>query len=175
MNCQGLAFDQRRAQVKQARLIQKENLATRRKIVNELLFKAIQSYWKWAYQKQVVNIYENSLDLAKDRFRIIKESFSLGDKPAIDTLESLIQIQNRELQLTEAKVNYQNATIELSNFLWYENMVPLEVSENLRPESLVSLWNPAGENPTREVLNNISQFRISRYNCCIYGVRPVFY
>ncbi|MEM6964856.1 MAG: TolC family protein [Bacteroidota bacterium] len=154
---QGLTFDQRRAQVKQARLFREANEATRRVIVNDLLLKAIETYWKWAFQNQVVGIYQYSLDLAEDRFRIIKESFLQGDKPAIDTLESLIQIQDRTLQLTEAQISFQNATLELSNFLWFENMTPLEVSEGLRPQSLESMWDPVAERPTNELLRNLSR------------------
>ena len=138
----GLLFDQRRAQVKQARLFRDVNEATRQNIVNELLIKAIETYWNWAYQYQVLKIYENSLDFAEQRFEFITESYKQGDKPAIDTLETKIQVQNRNLQLKEATVDFQNASLELSNYLWYEDLIPLEVSSNLRPESLENLWSP---------------------------------
>ena len=152
---QGLAFDQRRAQVQQARLFKDANEAMRRTIVNELLLKAIETYWKWAYQNQVLNIYENALALTEERFVNIRESFRQGDKPAIDTLETLIQIQNRTLQLTQAKVDFQNATLDLSNFLWFEDLVPLEVSENLIPERLENLWSP--ETLSRSTIENLTQ------------------
>lgn len=154
---QGLVFDQRRAQVQQARLLEEGNEATRKVIVNELLFKAIETYWKWAYHNQMLQVYENSLDLAEDRFQLVKSSFLQGDKPAIDTLESLIQIQNRELQLSEARVAFRNAALKLSNFLWFENLTPVEVSEELRPESLVADWNFLEEKPSPEFLNSISE------------------
>ena len=152
---QGLVFDQRRAQVQQARLFKDANEATRRTIVNELLLKAIETYWKWAYQNQVLDIYENALALTQERFVNIRESFRQGDKPAIDTLETLIQIQNRTLQLTQAKVDFQNATLELSNFLWFEDLVPLEVSEDLRPERLENLWNP--KTLSTDVIKDLTQ------------------
>lgn len=133
---QGLLFDQRRAQVQQAELYREVNEAERRNIVNNLLLDAAEGYWKWAYQFQVLQVYENSLRLAEDRFRIIKESYLQGDKPAIDTLESLIQIQNFEVQRDQAAVDYETARLELSNFLWLENLIPLEVSEVLRPTDL---------------------------------------
>ncbi len=153
---QGLVFDRRRAQVQQARLLQDGNDAARRVIVNELLLKAIETYWKWAYQNQILQVYQNALDLAQDRFKLIKASFEQGDKPAIDTLESLIQIQNRELQLVQATVDFRNATLELSNFLWFENLTPLEVSENLRPENLNADWNYLEEKPSSDFLKKIT-------------------
>lgn len=153
---QGLTFDQRRAQVQQARLLQEGNEATRRTIVNELLLNAIETYWKWAYQNQILQVYQNSLDLAQDRFELVKSSFVQGDKPAIDTLESLIQIQNRELQYAQAQVDFRNATLKLSNFLWFENLTPLEVSENLRPENLQADWNFLEEKPNPDFLKSIA-------------------
>lgn len=67
-----------------------------------------------------------------------------GDKPAIDTLESLIQVQNRTLALQEVMVNYENQGRILSNFLWYENELPVEISDLLRPpfyEEIILLEN----------------------------------
>ncbi len=133
---QGVVIDQRRVQVKQAELLQTGNEAERNSIINNLLLESIEAYWDWANKYQLVQIYNTSLQLAEDRFRIIKESFLQGDKPAIDTLESMIQLQNRQQQLSQAKVELQNATLQLSNYLWYENTTPLEISPSLRPEEL---------------------------------------
>lgn len=153
---QGLVFDQRRAMVQQAQLLKDGNEAMRKTVVNELLLKAIETYWKWAYKNQVLQIYANSLSLSQDRFQLIKTSFEQGDKPAIDTLESLIQIQNRQIQYEQAKVDFRNATLELSNFLWFENLTPLEVSENLKPENLLANWNFLEEKPDPEFIRNIN-------------------
>ena len=133
---QGLFFDQRRAQVEQSRLVADANEATRRRMVNDLLLEAIESYWEWAYHYEVVKIYENSVALAIDRFDIIRESFLQGDKPAIDTLESLIVIENRQQQLSQARVEYQNATLQVSNYLWQDDVVPLEINSGLIPDNL---------------------------------------
>jgi outer membrane protein TolC len=105
----------------------------------------------------MLQVYENSLNLAEDRFQLVKSSFLQGDKPAIDTLESLIQIQNRKLQLSEVRVEFRNAALFLSNFLWFEDLTPVEVSEELRPESLEADWNFLEEKPSPEFLNSISE------------------
>jgi len=143
---QGLLFDQRRAQVQQAKLYREVNEAERRDIINNLLLNAAESYWKWAYQFQELQVYENSLRLAEDRFQLIKESYLQGDKPAIDTLESLIQIQNFQVQRDQASVDYETARLELSNFLWLDDLVPLEIRKSLQPTGLESV-----------VINNINQ------------------
>ena len=63
----------------------------------------------------------------------MKDSYIYGDKPAIDTLEAKIQIQNRQLSRNEYYLAYQNATLELSNYLWFENNTPLTITDQLRP------------------------------------------
>lgn len=137
---QGVVFDQRRAQVQKAKLVAKANEAERRNLINNLLLEATEVYMEWSYQYQTALIYATSLTLARDRFQMIRESFLQGDKPAIDTLESLIQIQNREIQLNQAQVAVQNAALALSNFLWSKDLVPLEVSAQLYPEDLRAAW-----------------------------------
>ncbi len=131
-----LVFDQRRAQVQMAKVYAESNEARRRSIVNDLLLDAIERYWEWAYAYEARNIYAKGLELAENRFTIIKESFLQGDKPAIDTLESMIQIQDRQIQLEQARMDLQKARLELSNFLWYEELIPVEIPEKLKPQSL---------------------------------------
>ncbi len=133
---QGLLFDGRRAQVQQAKLMQAANAADRRLMVNDLLMKSVEAYWEWAFQYQVTQVYRQALALAENRFSIIKESYLQGDKPAIDTLESMIQIQDRALQLQGALQDLETTRLELSNFLWYEDLTPVEVTESLRPENM---------------------------------------
>ena len=80
-----------------------------------------------------LKIYESALELAEVRFVGVKSSFLQGDKPAIDTLESMIQVQNRQITVNDASVVYENSSRVLSNFLWYQNELPVEVSDLLRP------------------------------------------
>ena len=153
---QGLVFDRRRAQVQQANLMREANEADRQIIVNDLLMNAIETYWEWAFQYQVTKVYRNSLALAEVRFSNVKESFLQGDKPAIDTLESMIQIQDRELQLQVALQELETARLALSNYLWFEELTPVEVPNSLQPE----LWNQSTRNNnliTENTFQNISQ------------------
>ncbi|MEM8908865.1 MAG: TolC family protein, partial [Bacteroidota bacterium] len=133
----GLFFDERRAQVQLAKQYREANEAKRRSMLNDFLLKAIETYWQWAYQYQVVQVYETSFQLANDRFRIIKTSFVQGDLPAIDTLESMIQVQDREVLLQQARIDFDNAGLEMANFLWTKDLIPLELSDELRPNPLV--------------------------------------
>ena len=153
---QGLVLDGPRAQVQQANLMQEANEAERQVIVNNLLMNAIETYWEWAFQYQVTQVYRNSLALAEVRFSNVKESFLQGDKPAIDTLESMIQIQDRQLQLQVALQKLETARLELSNYLWFEELTPVEIPNSLRPAN----WNQSTSSNnllTENIFQNINQ------------------
>ncbi len=136
----GLFFDQRRAQIQMAKLLSEKNEAERKIIVNDLLMEAIAAYWQWAFQDQRVQVYTKAYQLAENRYEMIRQSFLQGDKPAIDTLESLIQVQNRALILSKALTDFENASLSLSNFLWTPDLYPLEITPLFRPETLRTEW-----------------------------------
>lgn len=129
----GLMIDERRATLEKAKILQAANLVEQKLLVNDILLDAGKAYWEWVNAYNDVKIYEEALQLATVRLEGVKNSFLQGDKPAIDTLESTIQVQNRQIALNDAKVVYENSQRYLSNFLWYENELPLEVSDLLRP------------------------------------------
>lgn len=136
---QGLVIDNRRAALEQAKLMADANEAERRRLLNDLLMDAAEAYWEWTLAYNELLIYEQALDVSEQRLEVIIESFRQGDKPAIDTLETLIQVQNRQLDLNEARRVYANAGLLLSNFLWYDGHIPLELSEQLRPPRMSNL------------------------------------
>ncbi len=140
----GLMIDERRATIQKAEVIAAVNETAQQQILNDLLLDAGKAYWKWVKSYNEVRIYQQALDLSKERLKGIRSSFLQGDKPAIDTLESLIQVQDRTLALQEVMVNYENQGRILSNFLWYENELPVEISDLLRPpfyEEIILLEN----------------------------------
>jgi len=135
----GLIIDERRAALQQARLMARANEAERRAIINDLLLAAASAYWEWAAAYNQLLVEQQALALTEQRFGAIMESFIQGDKPAIDTLETLIQLQSRQLALNDALLGYRNAGLSLSNFLWHEGDVPIEATGRLRPPVLEEL------------------------------------
>jgi len=132
----GLVIDQRRAALQQAKLMAQANQVEQVNIYNNLLLDAATAYWEWSLAYNQLQVYEQALRIAEQRLEGIVESYKQGDKPAVDTLETMIQVQNRQLNLNQAQLEYENASLQLSNFLWFEGHLPLEVSEQLRPATL---------------------------------------
>ncbi|MCH8553986.1 MAG: TolC family protein [Schleiferiaceae bacterium] len=135
----GLVMDRRRAAVKEAAAY--ENLTEFERIdkVNDLLLKAIETYWDWVLLYEQRNVFQLAVEAAEIRFQAIKRSFQVGQLPAIDTLEAFIQVQNRQLSLNDAELFLQQATLELNTYLWAENGIPLQINENVLPGSTINV------------------------------------
>ena len=136
---QGLFIDKRRAAIKQATLYAKSTFAEQQVLLNNLYYDASIAFLNWTNHFNQMQLYQNTVDLANERFIGVKQSFIGGDVPAIDTLEAFTLVQMREVNLNQAKLNYQNATLELSNYLWFENNTPLEITDQLRPPLIEKL------------------------------------
>ncbi|MFA7274080.1 MAG: TolC family protein [Crocinitomicaceae bacterium] len=135
----GLFMDQRRADLKQAKIYQKSSLADQRQMVNELLFEAAVGYLDWFKSYYKMKIYEEMHLTAQNRFEAIKQSVKYGDRAMIDTLEASIQVQNRYFSYQQAKLENWNDRELIAVFLWNENFIPLELDENTLPFSRTEL------------------------------------
>ncbi len=132
---QGLVIDERRAGLYQARIFQRANVAEQRQILNDLLYDAAKAYWDWSLADAWVQTYREAVRNAEVRLDGIRGSWEQGDRPAIDTLEALIQVQDRRLELNAAQLHFRNAMLMLQNFNW-ENGQAVAVDSTLRPVPL---------------------------------------
>jgi outer membrane protein TolC len=129
----GLFIDKRRAELKKAKVYLKSTEAEQQVLLNNLLYDAGKTYWKWFEAFNQLKVYEEAYQLAKQRFDAVQTSADLGDAPSIDTLESGIQVQNRELNLQQANLDFANKSAMLSVYLWQDGFIPLELLEGTHP------------------------------------------
>lgn len=135
---QGLFIDERRAAIRQAQIGIQQGDAERAAALNDLLLEAAKSYWNWAVAENQLTIFDEALRQAIIRNDAIRESFFQGDKPAIDTLESFIQVQNRMLDVNFARTEWQNTMLALRNFYWEPDNQPVAAEKALRAPALLS-------------------------------------
>jgi outer membrane protein TolC len=133
---QGLLIDERRAAVRQAQALQGLAEAERRSALNKLLLQAAKDYWDWTLNFRRRELFRQNAELADIRFRAVRERVRLGDLAAIDSVEALTELQNRLALLSQAQVQWQNATLQLSNYLWDEQQQPRELPVGVRPQAL---------------------------------------
>ena len=130
----GLWINERMATLRKAKFFEQQSQADRDLLVNQILFDAAAAYFNWlqAYKDQLV--FAQFLENARIRFDGIRESALAGDIAPIDTVEAGIAVQNRALSLEQARVRLRNTALELSNFLWLDDNIPIEVQEGVVPE-----------------------------------------
>ncbi len=135
----GLFIDQRRAVLQQAKIGVNASIEERRVIYNTLLYEAGSAYWDWFKAYNEVQVYTNGLAFAQQRFEATKNTAVLGERPYIDTLESIIQVQNRQISLQQAQLDYKNATARLGIYLWVDGIIPLELTDETIPPLMDSI------------------------------------
>ena len=133
---QGLFIDERRAQLKQAKLLIDLSDFEKTNLINELLLNAGKVYWDWQMAYNNLIVYNNSVTIAKQRFDGVVESVKYGDRPSIDTLEASIQLQERIVNTQQAQIDYINKSLLLSNYLWMENDTPLQITNKTAPQTV---------------------------------------
>jgi outer membrane protein TolC len=132
---QGFVLDERRANLQKARQSQLLNASERAVLLNDVAFSATQIYWKWAFYVENRRIFQEALRLAKVRFSATKIAFEQGDRMAMDTLESFILVQDRQLQANEANLDVQEARLKLANFLWNNQNKPSYIYDDVKADS----------------------------------------
>ena len=131
---QGLLINQRMADLRKAKIQIQLSQAERKLQAIEVLYNASIAYFNWKRNYSEVQLYSTYLKNAQIRFEGVASLIKNGDKPAIDSVEAGIIVRNRKLNLEDSQLKLAKAKLELSNFLWLENNVPLELQNTIIPE-----------------------------------------
>ncbi len=116
-----LLMDKRRATLKQAKIMAAASDQERKIMLNDLMREATEAYWQWVQAYINYKNYDNIIAVNKKRTSMVTAAFRNGEKAAIDTTEATAQLQSFEYFQNDALLDWQNATVTLSNFLWKEN------------------------------------------------------
>lgn len=130
-----LLFDARRATLVQAKLFCKQSEADRRLAINNILYDALHAYWNWVREYYNYSIISNAILVNEERLKFVRIEYEQGGRPAIDTTETLSQLQAFYVQQQAALLAYKNAGIELSGYLWGENNMPYTWHDEIVPDS----------------------------------------
>ena len=135
---QGLFINQRMADIRKAKIAINLNAAERNLEAIEVIYEASVSYMNWKRSYEEVKLYETYLENAIIRYNGISKLIEQGDKPAIDSIEAGITLKTRRLNLEDARLKLTKAKLDLSNYLWLEDNIPLELNDDLQPENELS-------------------------------------
>lgn len=133
---QNLVMDKRRAALQQAKIFREQSEVGRRAVLNDLVLEALDAYWQWWGNYRQLAIVRASLQNAGKRFQMVRTAYLLGDRPAIDTLEALTQVQVFEQRENEALTEVVKSRLELSTFLWTAEGGAYELPEDVIPQEM---------------------------------------
>lgn len=132
---QGLVINQRMADLRKAKIQIQLSQAERKLQAVEVLYNASVAYFNWKRNHSEVQLYTNYLNNATIRYKGVLTLIKSGDKPAIDSVEAGIVVKTRRWNLEESKLKLAKSKLEISNYLWLDNNIPLELQDDIIPES----------------------------------------
>jgi outer membrane protein TolC len=129
-----LVLDKRRAFLQQAKIFNTMAKVEQSVIINDLLLQAVEAYWLWVKAYQTYVVVKNNVTINEKRLELVRKSYSNGERPAIDTVEALAQLQSFQYLQNQNWVAFQNAGLQLTAFLWKNNNEPYELPETVLPQ-----------------------------------------
>ena len=133
---QGSWINERMATLKMAKAFQKQTLAEREIILNNLLYEAALSYFNWLKEQQNYAAVLAVTQTARERYKGIQQLVNEGERAAIDSIEAKALIQDREMTLLKTQIALNSSKLKVSNFLWSENEIPLELMDETAAEAV---------------------------------------
>lgn len=127
---QGMIHNQRNIDLKKGKAEQQSLTSQANAVFNNLMLDANHVYWNWFEAYQKMKVAEASLALISVRYEGIRSGVINGDKAPIDSVEALIQVQSWRNELKKSTLDYQNATLQIENFVWDSILV-----QSYRPDT----------------------------------------
>lgn len=131
---QGLLMDERRATLRRAQAYARGTRAEQEQLLNDLLLQALNDHTNWVAAYGVLQVSNTAVELAALRFDAVRGSWLGGDRPAIDTLEAFLQLQDRRMRQQQADLSFRNAGLRLSDHLWDASQRPLQLEPTVLPD-----------------------------------------
>lgn len=128
-----LLMDKRRAALKTAKIFQQSSRAEQRRMLNDLLLQAAKAYWYWVKHYQLYRLADDAVKVNEQRLQLVRTAFRLGERPAIDTTETQSQLLSFSVLRENARLEWQNAALELAVFLWSPEGAPLRLPPQTVP------------------------------------------
>ena len=131
----GLLTDVRRTDLALAKAGVELSAAEAELYRNELLTKAVQSYWKWFEADQNAHAYEIAWQAAMEVYAFTINAFEAGDASAMDTLDARALVSTWETDFYSAQSKAVKALYDLSNWLWSAEERPVVLQPHVRPSA----------------------------------------
>jgi outer membrane protein TolC len=116
-----LLIDKRKLGIKQSQQQLAITKSAQQQSVNELVADAQIAYMNWSRAYFQYQLFVKLTLQNKDRLAFVITEYHQGLRPAIDTTEALSQLQQFQLNETDARFQFESMSKLLENYLWNAN------------------------------------------------------
>ncbi len=131
----GLITDERRTTLRQAEVFAELAESERVKQINKILLEAAKDYWSWFHDYYNYLLLRRTLKVSREVFERSRLTFEYGELAAIDTVQAKILVQQREIELKEAELDFNNSLLKVSLYLWDSSANPLRLDPKYIPSA----------------------------------------
>jgi outer membrane protein len=144
------------ASIRQAKLNTAVTVHELRGIIEALLADTETAYWDHVLDRQKIDIFENSLDVAKKQLSEVEQSIEIGTLPFIESAVARVEVALREQALIDAKSAFEESRLRL---LFYVNQGRDGLYELQVLPTTNALSDPEPEGSTKDHLKLADQYR----------------
>lgn len=131
-----LLMDKRRAMLQQSKIMVDQSEQLQLQYMNDIMLEAYISYYNWSASFNLLTVFNGFVENNRKRLQLVRNAVIQGDRPAMDTTEAFVQLQNLQMMQAQAQLNFINAGIQLSNYLWNELDTAYTLPDNFIPEEM---------------------------------------
>jgi outer membrane protein TolC len=132
----GLIFDDQRYNIRFAELQGIKSEIERDLLARDIIIQAISSYLDWSLAYNYSQISSDYFDLIRVRHENIIQLYLNGDRPAVDTIESRLNLNTAEKTFLENSEKLIHKRQKLSLFIWNSEGDPIRITELVTPQSM---------------------------------------
>lgn len=156
-----LLYDRRRAMLDQAKFGLKMTEAEQIILTNELLLDAENTFWEWVKNYEIYKLQKSAVEINRNRLELTRKTYQYGERPAIDTVEVISQLQSFELQERDAYLSFVKSTQDLQMFLWKDNQQFFEIPQPIFPTA--NLDEHSGYSDYEFLVQNVSARQLENH------------
>ena len=130
----GLLFDDQRYNMRLSEVNGIKSQIEKEIVIREIIYQAINAYLDWAKAQNEFNINQNYLQLVRDRHQNVLELFENGANPAMDTIESRLNINSANKIYISSNDKLIKSTQKVSLFVWDLEGNPLQLNAEVKPD-----------------------------------------
>ena len=100
-------------------------------IINDVVYRTKNSYYKLQYAYESLTVAQNTVDKYKDFYNQAKALYQIGFNPKVDVTIALANLSSAKIELIKAQNLVNTSIVELNNVMGVPNITKYKINEKL--------------------------------------------